>query len=130
MEQFLESPDGQEILRTMAQMTEQGRLEWESPAGSDYIFFATLPRFEVVVVSVEKDDGHPYALELKNTRTGRMVDKYETGVGANSVTLQRIEQLYKAAKRQAMGLGTIARELQEDLDALRREDYGPDEAPF
>lgn len=131
MTDFFQSNEGAEILERMIQMTEDGQLTWSADSDNDQFFWARMPRFTVAVYSRDSDDAHPFVVRLESQRTRTRILEYETDPDSDPATISRIENLFRTAKRKVFGLDTLFSDLAEDLDALgRREDYGPDEAPF
>ncbi|MFI6609711.1 hypothetical protein [Streptomyces sp. NPDC050507] len=124
------------LVKKLINKTEQGRLEWsheENPIdpwaergsrntrSSTSTFTVSLTRGTISIWSVDGDDLHPYTLQVRGER-GQVVEEVETprlnaeDEHAFTPLQNDIKDLYLSARRNALNIDAVLRQMLNDLD--------------
>jgi hypothetical protein len=88
------------------------------------------PTGKLLLESVDGDGNHPYRFEVFNA-DGRSIVEAETIVGERYGPWEaEIEVLYEAARRNALGVDSVLRGLEDDLGINEVEDPAENDIPF
>ncbi|MEU6080120.1 hypothetical protein [Streptomyces sp. NPDC047108] len=112
----------------MINKTRGGRIEWAHEGGEDPwaaqsqpdTFSISLTRGTAAIWSVDGDHMHPYVFQVRGDR-GQVVEQIETTrpfedqAGWDSMETD-IQELYEAARRNALNIDSVLRQMLEDLD--------------
>lgn len=119
-----------DLLERLIRLTEQ-TLDWTER--DEFAYTATTERFTFEIESQDRDGVHPFVFSVARHEGGEPVLEVNSAhEESDAITSSRLEQLFKLARRDALGIAKLASDIDEDLDNIdpQRRDYGPDEAPF
>ncbi|MFC8018897.1 hypothetical protein [[Kitasatospora] papulosa] len=121
------------LVKKLITKTEQGRLEWSHEESaidpwaqggnrtSTSVFTLSLTRGTVSIWSIDGDDLHPFTFQVRGER-GQVVEQVETprlNMGDErefSPFENEIKELYESARKNALNIDAVLRQMLEDLD--------------
>lgn len=120
------------LVKKLIEKTENGRIDWsheenaidpwaQTTRTSTSTFTLSLTRGTVSIWSVDGDDLHPYIFQVRGDR-GQVVEQVETprlmaddGRGFSPLE-DDVKVLYDSARRNALNIDSVLRQILEDLD--------------
>lgn len=122
---YLEAETQREVVERLIRGTARDKYRWEETPNNDYRFVLLATPFAFAVLSLDRDDYAPYALEVYNVaHDGAVIKKLQSieTTPEDGDLSEALEELYTMVKRKTLDLDSVAKDLFAALDDLEGEE--------